>query len=154
EAQRWLQSPDAADLGYDEVLAALVQTSRSEIDSQRAAARRRVRNTLVGLAGGFVVVACLAILAVLGWGNAQSREAEARKQQERAEGREADLEKAKEDQRRQHAESYARLATEAIKRGDWMVALEASAEALNDSSRVVTDEVGLRLVRVKALMAL
>jgi tetratricopeptide (TPR) repeat protein len=86
-------------------------------------------------------------LAVLGWRNAQE-------QVERVEQREAELKKAREDQRRQDAEAYVRLATEAIKRGDWKVALEASAEALKDNSGLVTDEVGMRLVRVKALVAL
>jgi tetratricopeptide (TPR) repeat protein len=153
EAEEWL-SEHGGELGASADLRALIQASRTafqEAEQQKEAARqrdlrqaqalataerRRVRN----LAGSLVIVALLLLVtlgaALFAWSEY------------------TDLKKARDDQRRQHAESYARLATEAIKRGDWKVALEASAEALNDSSPVVPDEIELRLVRVKALVAL
>lgn len=63
EAERWLEGPDASDLGYDEALPALVQTSRVKIEAERAEARRRWRIMFAGLVAGLVVVTGLTIRA-------------------------------------------------------------------------------------------
>ena len=47
EAERWLQIPDAANLGYSEVVPALVRASRERIDAEDAATRRRSRITFM-----------------------------------------------------------------------------------------------------------
>jgi len=73
EAERWLASPDAADLGYDATLSDLVEASRAALEAaerEREAARRRelmlerrARRRLQGL----VVLLSLIVLAGGGW---------------------------------------------------------------------------------------
>jgi len=59
EAERWLGSPDAADLGYSEVLPALVGGSRKAQEQAQAQQRRTVRFRLVALGaiGALIIVA-------------------------------------------------------------------------------------------------
>ena len=86
EAERWLASADAADLGYDQELAALVAASRARLDADRALARRRTRNTIVGLAAGLVLVTGLAVWAgYSAWraGQAEAAANERRKEADR-----------------------------------------------------------------------
>jgi hypothetical protein len=153
EAERWLRGPDAEDLGYDEALPELVGASRAaleeaerkreagrrrELEQARALAeaeRRRVRNLRMSLLFVATLLLVVAGTAAFAWHQSGM------------------LEKAREKQRRQHAESNARLAGEAIRRGGWEVVLEASDRALKDAS-LVPDEVGLRLARVRAFTAL
>jgi hypothetical protein len=153
EAERWLRGPDAEDLGYDEALTELVRASRGALyvaqlqheaafrrDLEHAQAlaeaeRRRVRNLRMSLLFVATLLLVAAGAAAFAWHQS------------------AKLEQAGEDQRRQHAEASARLAGEAVRRGGWQVALEASEEALQDAS-LVPDEVGLRLARVRAFTAL
>ena len=54
EAERWLSSPAAEDIGYSEALSELVRVSRRR-------AHRRVRNIITGLIAGFVLVTVLAV---------------------------------------------------------------------------------------------
>src|SRR5512135_740991 len=61
EAARWLSSSAAEDLGYDEALSELVRASRTKIEAEQRARRRRVLNIITGLIAGFVLVTVLAV---------------------------------------------------------------------------------------------
>jgi len=65
EAERWLESPDATDLGYSEVLPALVQASRTAQEKAKAQQRRAVRFRLAAL--GAIAVLAIAVLSVGFW---------------------------------------------------------------------------------------
>jgi WD40 repeat protein len=85
EAERWLAGPDAADLGYDETLPALVQASRAAQTEEAARRRRAVRFRL-----GAVAVIGLLISTVMGvswWGaslDAASKKSLAEKERQAA----------------------------------------------------------------------
>jgi tetratricopeptide (TPR) repeat protein len=64
EADHWLSAPDAAELGVDAGVRDLAAASRAALDAQAARDRRRVRNTITGLAAGLVVCAVLAVWAL------------------------------------------------------------------------------------------
>jgi WD40 repeat protein len=93
EAERWLESPDAADLGYVEALPLLVKGSRARIEAEQTLARRRVRRVIASLAVGLALVAGLAV-----WGglsaqtanreakNAREQELAVRAERDRTEG--------------------------------------------------------------------
>src|SRR5262249_51042931 len=152
EAQEWL-ARHGGEMGTSANLAALVEASRAarrlaeerkeaaqrrELEQAQALAttkRRQVRNLGWALAAVGVLLLATAGTARYAWGKDRA------------------LRRAEEDQRRQHAESHARLATEAARRGSWRVALSASEEALKDGDHV-PDERELRLLRVKSLVAL
>jgi len=59
EAERWLGSPDAADLGYSEALPALVAASRTAQEQAQAQQRRaaRFRLAALGAIGALIIVA-------------------------------------------------------------------------------------------------
>lgn len=59
EAERWLSSPDATELGYDASLIALVEASQLAIQQaeQERAARRRTQRMVIGGAATFILAA-------------------------------------------------------------------------------------------------
>jgi hypothetical protein len=68
EADRWLQSPDAAELGIDSDVQDLVRASRDRLERERALALRRMRAVGAGLLCGIVLVSALAV-----WGEILAR---------------------------------------------------------------------------------
>jgi WD40 repeat protein len=83
EAENWLTSPDAADLGKDEALVGLVQASRVAIDDasrQKAREVTRLRRLAAGLAGVLVVAIAAAIIAGLQTLNANSQQQKAQRE--------------------------------------------------------------------------
>jgi len=76
EAGRWLDSTDAADLGYGDALPALVQASRAA-QEERAAQQRRVARFRLGALAAIVVL----IIVALGIGLWSARRDAARKSQ-------------------------------------------------------------------------
>lgn len=93
EAERWLESPDGADLGYDEALLALVKASRAAQEETEAQQRRAARFRL----GALAAIAAL-IIAALGIGLWSTRQV-ARQQREAAATAQALLAKAEEQAR-------------------------------------------------------
>jgi Mrp family chromosome partitioning ATPase len=77
EAERWLSSLDASELGYDDVLAMLVQTSRARVLENTAIIRRRTRNTIVALMAVLVLVSILAISNGISVNNARAEASKA-----------------------------------------------------------------------------
>jgi WD40 repeat protein len=78
EAERWLESPDAVDLGYGEPLSALVEASRAARE-EAAAQRRRVARFRLGALGAIAALVIVALGIGL-WSTgrvAQEREAAA-----------------------------------------------------------------------------
>ena len=135
EAERWLAGRDAADLGFDAILPALVKASAELLARQRRAARRRARFLIAGLSVGFAVVAALAL-----WGAQSTNEA-------RAEAVSAHIE----ESRAKNANQLAVLRTVelAMQRGAWKPAIGAIDQALRDGCE---DPVGLKLDRVEAAL--
>ncbi len=127
EAQRWLASADAPDLGYDARLLSLVKASAFKLDHDRNAARRRVRATIASLAAGLLVVAALAVWAGLSAASAR---------------------RAAQSERAARQEAMAETIQVAMGRGDWRAALRTIDQALKEG---VDDPVALRLERVRAL---
>ena len=85
EAERWLSSPAAEDLGYDEALSELVRASRAKIEAEQERAHRRVRNIITGLIAGFVLVTVLAVLSEINRREAVAERERAEKEWGRAE---------------------------------------------------------------------
>jgi WD40 repeat protein len=69
EAERWLASPDATDLGYAETLPALVEASRAA-QEEEAAQKRRVARFRLGALGAIVVL-IIAALSIGLWSQSQ-----------------------------------------------------------------------------------
>lgn len=61
EAQRWLSSPDAAELGYSQDLPQLVQASQAALAQTRQREQRRTR-TALGIVSIFLVIAIIAAI--------------------------------------------------------------------------------------------
>jgi hypothetical protein len=74
EAEDWLGSPEAAYLGYDAALLALVEASRARLTREQARARRRTRRVIAALVVVLVVVTGLAIWGAIS-AHAASQEA-------------------------------------------------------------------------------
>jgi hypothetical protein len=167
EAERWLRGPDAVDLGYDPVLPALVGASRSALDEaerQREAARRREldqaqslalaeRRRVRNLRSSLVVVGLLLVTAIVAAAFAWGQSVKLGEAESNLLIQYGNLKEARENERQQYARASASLAGEAVRRGDWKVAIDASAEALKTAPEAV-DEVGLRLGRLRAFAAL
>lgn len=133
EAERWLASPDAADLGYDATLPALVKASQNAIvqaeqarqDAQRrelaqaqtlaatqARAATRLRRSAIGLAAVFLVAVGAAVFAWMQSQEARQAEREATRlaEAEAAARTDADARRAESELARIEAEN-ARLAS-------------------------------------------
>jgi hypothetical protein len=150
EAEQWL-ARHGGEMGASVELRGLVEASREEVAARRREAEevreervrqaqalaaeqlRRVRILRWSLLGAAVLLVALAGAAVVAWRQRQATE-EAWRQDSR-----------------NTARSHARAAEEALKRGAWQTALDSSDAALGLG---FPDEVGLRLVKVKAFAAL
>ncbi len=110
EAERWLVSPDAADLGYDTALSDLVQASRLALAAEAAQRRQATRLRLALL--GAVVAAVIAALSIALWsqGRFAQQQASAAATAE-AFGQEQQRLKEQEATARANAEQQNRLAT-------------------------------------------
>ena len=71
EADRWLQSPDAAELGIDSDVQDLVRASRDRLERERALALRRTRAIVAGLTCGLILISLLGL-----WGDYKRRAAQ------------------------------------------------------------------------------
>jgi hypothetical protein len=158
EAQRWLTSSDAPDLGYHESLPALVQVSRAAVEAaeqakeaarqrelQHAQAvateqRRRVRTLKRSLLVAITLL--LVTAATAGYALYQRHLADVARDQKQ---------EAYHKLQQTTASSNAKAAQDALKVGAWQIALDASDKALRDG---YPDEVELRLVRVEAFAGL
>jgi len=76
EADAWLKSQDAIDLGIDFEVNALVEVSRRAIEVERIRKRVRIQATIAGLAGALVAISALAV-----WGQIKRHEADLAKYQ-------------------------------------------------------------------------
>ena len=65
EADRWLTSPDAEELGVDRDVRDLAESSRAALDRQAARERRRTHVTIISLTAGLVVCAVFLAFAMI-----------------------------------------------------------------------------------------
>ena len=105
ETERWLGSPDAAELGVDPALTEVAAASRAALDRSRAARRRRVRTLIGSLAVGLLLVTGLAV-----WGAVSARSARREEQRALAAQELADEQRAEAEAQRAEAEALARTA--------------------------------------------
>ena len=127
EAERWLASPDAADLGYDDVLPALMGASRAAQEETVAQQRRAVRFRLAAL--GAIAALVIVALGIGLWSAQRNAAKEHQLAQQRAE---AALTAAA------YAEAQATLAAEAEARRLEAVDAQATAEAERDRAEQQT----------------
>ena len=103
ETERWLESPDAAELGVDPALTEVAAASRAALDRSRAARRRRVRTLVGSLAVGLLLVTGLAV-----WGAVSARSARREERRALAAQELADEQRAEAEAQRAEAEALAR----------------------------------------------
>jgi predicted NACHT family NTPase len=170
EAEAWLASADAQELGYDAALADLVQASRAAIQAARqreieqaralaeeqrtraeeqARAAARLRQRAVALAGMLLVACAAAVIAFLKNNQAQQEAVQARHSQATAVAA-ADARATQVVQTRQ-AETKALQAEAAAK---LQAALATSSELIAETGRVVNDGGALDLALLLAVEAI
>jgi hypothetical protein len=74
EAERWMASPAAADVGYTDTLFALVQASRASINEKKIQSARRLKLLTAALVVVAVLLIITSIFAIRGWQSAVDNE--------------------------------------------------------------------------------
>ena len=137
EAQQWLASTEAAELGYSSAFKEHVKASADHLEQERRRARRRVRVTIGGLLAGLVIMTWLTY-----WGWVKAGQASEGETAARLAGHQAKL---------SEQQSRATSIQIALERGDWRRALEQISIALREGEG---NPVALRLDKVWALAAM